>query len=60
MIRKCYTRGTEEQYKEMKRTEKRILREKKRRFYEEQIKQAENYHTQKESGRFYQLVKDIG
>jgi hypothetical protein len=36
----------------MRRIEKIILTEKKRRFYEEQIKQDENFHTQKESGRF--------
>jgi hypothetical protein len=41
------------------RIEKRIIRKRKRRFYEEQIKQAENLHTQKESRRFYWLVNDI-
>jgi hypothetical protein len=52
MIQKCYTRGAEEQYKEMRWIEKRILREKKRRFYEEQIRRDENFHTQKESADF--------
>jgi hypothetical protein len=41
IIQKYYIRGTEEQCKEM-RIEKSILRKKKRRFYEEQIKQGEN------------------
>jgi hypothetical protein len=52
MIPKYYTRGAEEQYKEMRRIEKKILR-KKGRFYKEQTKQAENCNTPKESRRFY-------
>jgi flagellar biosynthesis GTPase FlhF len=55
---KKYTRGAEEQYKEMRRIEKRMPR-KKRRFYEEQIKQAENLHTQKESRTSYRLANYI-
>jgi hypothetical protein len=51
MIQKYYTRGTEEQYKEMRRIEKGIFRRKERGFYEEQIKQAETLHTQEESRR---------
>jgi hypothetical protein len=41
MIQKYYTRGAEEQYNEMRRIEKRMLKRKKRSFYEEQIKQVE-------------------
>jgi hypothetical protein len=35
MIQKYYTRGAEEQYKELRITEKRILKMKKRKFHEE-------------------------
>jgi hypothetical protein len=59
MIQKYYTGGAEEQYEAMRRIEKRLLRNKNRRFYEEQIKQAGNLHMQKENRRFYQLVNDI-
>jgi hypothetical protein len=49
----------EEQYKEMRRIEKRLHRKKKREYYEEQMKQVENLHTQKESRRPYRLVSNI-
>jgi hypothetical protein len=51
MIQKHYTRGAEEQYKEVRRIETRTLRKKKRRFCEEQIKQAETLHTLEKSRR---------
>jgi hypothetical protein len=41
------------------RTEKRIIRKRRKGFYEVQIKQAEHLHIQKESRRFYWLVNDI-
>jgi hypothetical protein len=49
--------GAEEQYKERMRIEKRMLRKKKRRFHEEQVKQLE---TSIHRRRFYRLVNDIG
>jgi hypothetical protein len=43
----------------MRTIEKGIVRKKKRIFHEEQMKQAENKRTRKESRRFYWLVNDI-
>jgi hypothetical protein len=60
MIQKHGTRGAEERYKEMRRIEKRIHREKKKEYCEEQMKQVEELHGQKESRRMYRLVHDIG
>jgi hypothetical protein len=59
MLQKHRTRGTEEGYEEMRRIEKRIHRKKKKGYYEEQIKQVEILHGQKESRRMYQWVNDI-
>jgi alpha-galactosidase/6-phospho-beta-glucosidase family protein len=62
MIQKHYTRGAEQQYKEMRemrRIEKILHRKKKREYYDEQTKQVENLHTQKKSRRLYQLINNI-
>jgi hypothetical protein len=53
MIKKHRTGGAEEGYKQMRRIEKRIHRQKKKEYYEEQMKQVEKLHTQKESRRTY-------
>jgi hypothetical protein len=45
MIKNTITRAAEEQYKELRRRERRTLRKKKTRFHEEQIKQDGNLHT---------------
>jgi hypothetical protein len=43
----------------MRRTETRIHRKKKKEYYEEQMKQVEKLHGQKESRRMYRFVDDI-
>jgi hypothetical protein len=55
MIQRHRTRRPEEGYKEMRR-KKRIHRKKNKEYYEEQMKQVEKLHGQKESRRMYRLV----
>jgi alpha-galactosidase/6-phospho-beta-glucosidase family protein len=59
MIQSRKTRGAEERYKEMRKMEKRIRRKKKKEYYDEQMKQVQKLHGQKESRRMYRLVNDI-
>ena len=56
MLQSHYTQGAEENYKEMRRGEKRIQKKKKREFHKDQEKEIENLHGQKESRRMYRLV----
>jgi hypothetical protein len=59
LYKNVYIKGAEEQCKDMKRTEKRMFRMKKREFHEKQIKEAGNLHTQEEIRRCYQPVNNI-
>jgi CRISPR/Cas system-associated endoribonuclease Cas2 len=47
MIKKCYTRNSEDIYKGKRRQEKKIHRQKKKTFLEEQLKEIENFNFQK-------------
>jgi hypothetical protein len=61
MIKNHYTGNSEDiyEYKEKRRQEKNIHRQKKKTFLEEQLKDIENLNFQKKSSKFCKLVNNI-
>ena len=58
MIQKHYTRSFEE-YKDLRKQEKRLPKKKKRLFLVEQYREIETLKSQKESRKYYQLINEI-
>jgi len=59
MIRGRFTRRAEKEYKETRKEEKKIHREKKREYYNNKLTELEQLHTAKESRKFFRKVNSI-
>jgi len=59
MIQRHKTTEREKWYNEIRKIEKKIHRKKNKEYFEENMKQIEKLHRQKESRRMYKLVNDI-